>query len=54
MTTGKERPRTYAIAQSIMQEEIEHEAWFIELLSKRPSGHFRRKFVGNLHIRGSI
>jgi ferritin-like protein len=45
MTTGKD-PRTYHIAQSIMQEEIEHEAWFIELLSKRPSGHFRRRFVG--------
>ena len=45
MTAGKD-PRTYDIAQSIMSEEIEHEAWFIELLSKRPSGHFRRKFVG--------
>jgi ferritin-like protein len=45
MTTGKD-PRTYDIAQRIMQEEVEHEAWFIELLSKRPSGHFRRKFVG--------
>ena len=28
----------------IMQEEVEHEAWSIELLSKRPGGHFRRKF----------
>jgi ferritin-like protein len=45
MTAGKD-PRTYDIAQKIMQEEVEHEAWFIELLSKRPSGHFRRKFVG--------
>jgi ferritin-like protein len=45
MTTGKD-PRTYSIAQAILQEEIEHEAWFIELLSKRPSGHFRRRFVG--------
>jgi ferritin-like protein len=45
MTAGKD-PRTYDIAQGIMQEEIEHEAWFIELLSKRPSGHFRRRFVG--------
>jgi ferritin-like protein len=45
MTTGKD-PRTYDIAQRIMQEEVEHEAWFVELLSKRPSGHFRRKFVG--------
>src|SRR5829696_2865287 len=45
MTAGKD-PRTYDIAQRIMSEEVEHEAWFIELLSKRPSGHFRRKFVG--------
>ena len=45
MTAGKD-PRTYDIAQKIMAEEVEHEAWFIELLSKRPSGHFRRKFVG--------
>jgi ferritin-like protein len=45
LTAGKD-PRTYDIAQKIMQEEVEHEAWFIELLSKRPSGHFRRKFVG--------
>jgi ferritin-like protein len=45
MTAGKD-PRTYDIAQSIMAEEVEHEAWFVELLSKRPSGHFRRSFVG--------
>ena len=45
ITAGKD-PRTYDIAQTIMQEEVEHEAWFIELLSKRPSGHFRRSFVG--------
>jgi ferritin-like protein len=45
MTSGKD-PRTYDIAQRIMQEEVEHEAWFIELLSKRPSGHFRRRYVG--------
>ncbi|MFQ5914042.1 MAG: DNA protection during starvation protein [Nitrospinota bacterium] len=47
LTFGKD-PRTYDIAQRILNEEIEHEAWFIELLSKerdgeiRPSGHFRR------------
>ncbi len=45
MTHGKD-PRTYDIAQRIMQEEIEHEAWFIELLYGRPSAHFRRRFVG--------
>lgn len=47
LTFGKD-PRTYDMASRILQEEIEHEAWFIELLSKerdgviRPSGHFRR------------
>jgi hypothetical protein len=30
----------------MQEEEVEHEAWFIQSLSKRPSGHFRRKFVG--------
>lgn len=47
LTFGKD-PRTYDLASRILQEEIEHEAWFIELLSferesvPRPSGHFRR------------
>src|ERR687883_892381 len=47
LTLGKD-PRTYDMAARILQEETEHEAWFIELLSKerdgvvRPSGHFRR------------
>jgi ferritin-like protein len=47
LTLGKD-PRTYDLAQRILNEEVEHEAWFIELLSKerdgavRPSGHFRR------------
>ena len=47
MTFGKD-PRTYDMAARILQEEVEHEAWFIELLSKErdgkvnPSGHFRR------------
>lgn len=52
MTSGKD-PRTYDIAQRIMQEEIEHEAWFIELLYGRPSGHFRRRFVGESPHSGS-
>ena len=40
------------MASRILQEETEHEAWFIELLSKerdnavRPSGHFRRGTPG--------
>jgi ferritin-like protein len=51
ITFGKDF-RTYDIASRILQEEIEHEAWFIELLSKerdgvaRPSGHFRRGTPG--------
>jgi ferritin-like protein len=51
LTFGKD-PRTYDVASRILQEEIEHEAWFIELLSKerdgvsRPSGHFRRGAPG--------
>ncbi|HEY1353440.1 MAG TPA: DNA protection during starvation protein [Ktedonobacteraceae bacterium] len=51
LTCGKD-PRTYDMAARILNEEIEHEAWFIELLSKerdgiiRPSGHFRRGTPG--------
>src|SRR5881227_1720636 len=33
MTFGKD-PRTYDMASRILNEEIEHEAWFIELLAK--------------------
>jgi ferritin-like protein len=51
LTFGKD-PRTYDMAARILNEEVEHEAWFIELLSKerdnqvRPSGHFRRGSPG--------
>jgi ferritin-like protein len=47
ITFGKDL-RTFDLASRILQEEVEHEAWFIELLSferdgvVRPSGHFRR------------
>jgi ferritin-like protein len=47
MTFGKD-PRTYDLAARILNEEVEHEAWFIELLAHErdgksvPSGHFRR------------
>jgi ferritin-like protein len=41
MTFGKD-PRTYAISAAILNEEIEHEAWFSEFLGEGPSGHFRR------------
>lgn len=52
MTFGKD-PRTYDIASRILNEEIEHEAWFIELLARErdhksvPSGHFRRGAPGH-------
>lgn len=51
-TTAGKDPRTYDLASRILNEEIEHEAWFIELLSMerdgtvRPSGHFRRGAPG--------
>ena len=47
MTRDKD-PRTYDMASRILQEEIEHEAWFVELLSMErdgeinPAGHFIR------------
>ncbi len=52
LTFGKD-PRTYDMAARILNEEVEHEAWFIELLSMerdgvvRPSGHFRRGSPGD-------
>jgi ferritin-like protein len=52
MTYGKD-PRTYDLASRILNEEIEHEAWFIELLAHErdgktiPSGHFRRGEPGH-------
>ena len=51
MTFGKD-PRTYDMASRILNEEIEHEAWFIELLARERdgktirSGHFRRGAPG--------
>ncbi|WP_448807688.1 DNA protection during starvation protein [Aminobacterium mobile] len=42
MTAGKDH-RTYALAQAILQEEIEHESWFSEFLGEGPSGHFLRR-----------
>ncbi len=40
-TFGKD-PRTYDICTAILNEEIEHEAWFSEFIGEGPSGHFRR------------
>jgi len=45
MTYDKD-PATYDVAKDILREEIEHEAWFLELLYGRPSGHMRRRFPG--------
>jgi ferritin-like protein len=45
MTFGKD-PVTYALAKDLLAEEIEHEAWFLELLHGRPSGHMRRRYPG--------
>lgn len=44
-TAGKDH-RTYDLAQAILHEETEHEAWFAEFLGMGPSGHFRRRRVG--------
>jgi len=40
-TFGKDH-RTYDLCLAILNEEIEHEAWFSEFLGEGPSGHFRR------------
>lgn len=45
MTFGKDH-RTYELALAILNEEIEHEAWFSEFLGDGPSGHFRRSAPG--------
>ncbi|MBS7620563.1 DNA protection protein DPS [Candidatus Bathyarchaeota archaeon] len=45
MTCGKDH-RTYDLSLAILHEEVEHEAWFQELLEGRPSGHFRRRTPG--------
>lgn len=45
MTCGKDH-RTYELSLAILNEEIEHEAWFSEFLGEKPSGHFRRGTPG--------
>ncbi len=45
MTFGKDH-RTYELSLAILNEEIEHEAWFSEFLGEGPSGHFRRRHPG--------
>jgi len=45
ITAGKDH-RTYDLALAILNEEIEHEAWFSEFLGEGPSGHFARRTPG--------
>ncbi|HOX06623.1 MAG TPA: DNA protection during starvation protein [Planctomycetota bacterium] len=45
LTAGKDH-RTHDLVLAILNEEIEHEAWFAEFLGHGPSGHFRRRTVG--------
>lgn len=45
ITFGKDH-RTYELSLAILNEEIEHEAWFSEFLGEGPSGHFRRGVPG--------
>jgi ferritin-like protein len=45
-TAGKDH-RTYELSLAILNEEIEHEAWFSEFLGEGPSGHFRRGVPGH-------
>lgn len=45
ITAGKDH-RTHDLCLAILNEEIEHEAWFSEFLGRGPSGHFRRQRVG--------
>jgi ferritin-like protein len=44
-TSGKDH-RTYELSLAILNEEVEHEAWFSEFLGEGPSGHFRRGTPG--------
>lgn len=41
MTFGKDH-RTYDLVLAILNEEIQHEAWFSEFIGEGPSGHFMR------------
>ncbi len=45
LTFGKDH-RTYELSLAILNEEVEHEAWFSEFLNEGPSGHFRRGTPG--------
>ncbi len=42
LTAGKDH-RTYDLSLAILNEEVEHEAWFSEFLEEGPSGHYLRR-----------
>lgn len=42
MTAGKDH-RTHDLSLAILNEEVEHEAWFSEFLGEGPSGHYLRQ-----------
>jgi ferritin-like protein len=42
ITAGKDH-RTYDLSLAILNEEVEHEAWFSEFLGEGPSGHYLRR-----------
>jgi ferritin-like protein len=42
LTAGKDH-RTYDLSLAILNEEVEHEAWFSEFLGEGPSGHYLRR-----------
>ncbi len=45
--TAAKDHRTYELSLAILNEEVEHEAWFSEFLGEGPSGHFRRGAPGD-------
>jgi ferritin-like protein len=51
ITAGKDH-RTYELALAILNEEVEHESWFAELLGEGPSGHggVRREAGHSPHV----
>ena len=42
LTAGRDH-RTHGLALAILNEEVQHEAWFAEFLGEGPSGHFVRR-----------
>ncbi len=38
--------RIYDLCLAILNKEIEHKAWFAEILGHGPLGHFKRRQIG--------